>query len=166
MRKAASDVAEAGDRKQQAFIEGQKRQIKERGYTSTADEELIPPEKLARLNAEIAGKTEKYLSLLREGKEKSFSIPLPDAPRPLVFYRVKTKYTDEARRNKVKGAVSLSIVFSDDGKVNDIKVLRGLSHGLDETAVAAAQQLLFLPAIKDGKFISARLQLEYTYNLY
>src|SRR5215510_7780514 len=50
LRKAASDVAEAGDRKQQAFIEGQKRQIKERGYTSTADEELIPPEKLARLN--------------------------------------------------------------------------------------------------------------------
>ena len=51
-------------------------------------------------------------------------------------------------------------------KVDDIKVVRGLSHGLNEQAQAAARQILFLPAIKNGKFVSTRLQLEFTYNLY
>jgi TonB family protein len=166
LRKAASDAAEAGNRKQQAFIEGQKRQTRERGYASTADEDLIPPKKLAQLNAEIAAATEKYLRLVWESREKSFSVPLPDAPRFVVFHRVKAKYTDAARRDKVQGVVILSVVFSADGKVDDIKVLRGLSHGLDETAEAAARQLLFLPAIKEGKFISVRQQLEFSYNLY
>jgi len=58
------------------------------------------------------------------------------------------------------------VVFSADGRVDDIKVVRGLSHGLDETAQAAARQVLFLPAIKDGKFISMRGQLECDYQLY
>jgi len=84
----------------------------------------------------------------------------------VVFHRVKAKYTDAARRDKVQGVVILSVVFSADGRMEDIKVLRGLSHGLDETAEAAARQLLFLPAIKDGKFISVRQQLEFSYNLY
>ena len=166
LRKAASDVAEAGDRKQQAFIEGQKRQIKERGYASQAETDVIPREKLAELNAEIEAKTEKYLRLLRECEEKSFSIPIPDAQRPRILHRVKAKYTDEARRHKVQGALLLSVVFFNSGKVDDIKVVRGLSHGLNETAQAAAHQILFLPAIKDGKFISMRGRLEYSYSLY
>ena len=62
--------------------------------------------------------------------------------------------------------MALSVVFFANGKVDNIKVVRGLSHGLNEQAQAAARQILFLPAIKNGKFVSTRLQLEFTYNLY
>lgn len=55
-------------------------------------------------------------------------------------------YTEEARRLKIEGEVVLRIVFGADGTIRDIAVLRGLGHGLDEAAVAAARKIHFQPA--------------------
>jgi len=41
-----------------------------------------------------------------------------------------------------------------------------LEQGITDKAIAAAQQIKFIPAIKDGKFVSVYMQLEYNFNLY
>jgi len=42
----------------------------------------------------------------------------------------------------------------------------GLPHGLTEQAIAAARKLKYIPAVKDGKYASMWMQLEYNFNLY
>ena len=76
------------------------------------------------------------------------------------------QYTEYARKHRVTGTVVLRGVFSSSGAVENITVLRGLPSGLSEQAVAAAQQIRFIPAIKDGRFVSTWMQLEYNFNLY
>jgi TonB family protein len=55
-------------------------------------------------------------------------------------------YTEEARRLKIEGEVVLRINFGADGTIRDVAVVRGLGHGLDEAAVAAARKIQFQPA--------------------
>ncbi len=47
-------------------------------------------------------------------------------------------YTAEARRLKIEGEVLLEVVFQASGETKVLRLIRGLGHGLDETAMAAA----------------------------
>ena len=86
--------------------------------------------------------------------------------RPNILYREKAKYTEEARQNKVEGTVVLTIVFGADGRIHDIRTVRGLPYGLTESSIEAAQKIRFHPAVLNGKPVSVRATLEYTFNLY
>jgi hypothetical protein len=44
--------------------------------------------------------------------------------------------------------------------------MRGLPYGLTEKAIAAARQIRFDPATKDGHKVSMWMKLEYNFNLY
>ncbi len=60
-------------------------------------------------------------------------------------------YTQEARDLKLEGQVSLEILFTADGRVQVQRVVRGLGHGLDEAAIAAAGKMRFKPAMRNGQ---------------
>jgi TonB family protein len=59
-------------------------------------------------------------------------------------------YTDEARKLHIEGEVLLEVVFEGSGSIRVVRVVHGLGHGLDESAIKAAQQIRFTPAQKDG----------------
>ncbi len=86
--------------------------------------------------------------------------------RPTILSREKAKYTEEARQNKVQGTVVLSVIFTADGRISNIKTIRGLPDGLTEKAIEAAQKIRFQPATKNGQAVSVRGNLEFTFNLY
>jgi hypothetical protein len=60
----------------------------------------------------------------------------------------------------------LKAVLSANGSVLNITVVSDLPYGLTERSIKAAQKLKFIPAVKDGKFVSSAMQLEYHFNLY
>jgi TonB family protein len=60
-------------------------------------------------------------------------------------------YTDEARRMRVEGEVLLEVVLEASGHIRVVRVVRGLGHGLDESAIRAAEQISFKPAMRDGQ---------------
>lgn len=60
-------------------------------------------------------------------------------------------YTEEARRLRIEGEVLLEVVFEASGRLRVVRVVSGLGHGLDESAVRAAQQIRFKPAVQDGQ---------------
>jgi TonB family protein len=60
-------------------------------------------------------------------------------------------YTQEARDLKLEGQVLLEILFTADGRVQVQNVVRGLGHGLDEAAIAAASKMRFKPAMRNGQ---------------
>lgn len=83
-----------------------------------------------------------------------------------VLSKPEPSYTEEARQAQITGTVVLRSVFSDTGEVIKIRAVSELPHGLTERAIGAARQIKFIPAIKDGRFVSTYIQLEYNFNLY
>ncbi|MBA2527809.1 MAG: energy transducer TonB [Pyrinomonadaceae bacterium] len=92
------------------------------------------------------------------GKEVSSKARVLSKPEP--------QYTEEARKNQITGTVVLRAVFTSGGQVTNIRSVSGLPHGLTERAIAAARQIRFSPAMKDGRAVSMYIQLEYNFNLY
>ena len=76
------------------------------------------------------------------------------------------EYTEAAREAKITGTVVLTCTLSGNGQVTTIRVVSGLSHGLTERAIAAARSVKFIPAMKDGKYVSTSTQLVYNFDLY
>jgi TonB family protein len=92
------------------------------------------------------------------GKDVTTKARLISKPEP--------QYTEEARKNQITGTVVLKVVFASSGQVQNIRTVSGLPYGLTERAIAAARQIKFVPATKDGHQVSMWMQLEYNFNLY
>ncbi len=92
--------------------------------------------------------------------------PMSASLRPTIIYRERAKYTEEARANKIQGTVVLSVVYTFDGRITDIRVVRGLPDGLSESAIEAAKKIRFQPAVKAGQPTSVRGNIEFNFTLY
>jgi TonB family protein len=86
--------------------------------------------------------------------------------RARVLFKPEPQYTEEARRNGLTGTVVLRVVFSSSGQVTNIRTIKTLPGGLTEKAIAAARQIQFAPATRNGQPVSMYMQLEYNFNLY
>jgi TonB family protein len=86
--------------------------------------------------------------------------------RARVLSKPEPQYTEQARRDNVTGTVVLRAVFSRTGQVTNIQVIQKLGSGLTERAIAAAKQIRFVPATRNGQPVSMYMQLEYNFNLY
>lgn len=86
--------------------------------------------------------------------------------RARVLAKPEPQYTEDARRNQITGSVVLRVVFSRTGEVTSIRAIHPLPFGLTERAIAAARQIRFLPATRDGRPVNVYMQLEYNFNLY
>jgi TonB family protein len=67
-----------------------------------------------------------------------------------ITYKPNPVYTQEARDLKLEGEVLLEVNFSANGSLHVNRVVRGLGHGLDEAAIAAANKIRFKPALRFG----------------
>ncbi|HZS09728.1 MAG TPA: TonB family protein [Blastocatellia bacterium] len=86
--------------------------------------------------------------------------------KPKVLRRMPAKYTDEARAHHVSGIVILNLMVTRDGSVEKVKVIQGLPDGLDDSAVWAARNTRFSPAIKDGKPVNVQMTIEMSFNVF
>jgi TonB family protein len=82
-----------------------------------------------------------------------------------ILHKPAPEYTDEARRLRIEGEVLLDVVFTANGQLQIVKVVRGLGHGLDEAAVRAAERLQFKPATKEGKPVDSKATLHIVFQL-
>jgi protein TonB len=88
---------------------------------------------------------------------------LPDAPPPVVqavrvggqikepkkLKNVAPVYPDIAKQARVQGVVILECTISPQGKVNDVKILRGIPL-LDQAAIEAVKQWVYTPTLLNG----------------
>lgn len=70
---------------------------------------------------------------------------------PKVLAEPRPQYTEEAKQLKIQGEVTLQVRFGSDGKVEVLRVVTGLGHGLDEEAARVAERIQFKPAEKNGR---------------
>lgn len=84
---------------------------------------------------------------------------------PKLLSKTEPEYTQEARDSKVQGMVVLYAEVSKTGKVENIKVVKGLDPGLDANAIAAVKQWKFEPGRKDGKPVRVAATIEMNFRL-
>jgi TonB family protein len=109
-----------------------------------------------------------------EGEGQPFSNPSCDEiaggrevdRRVRVVMKPEPMYNELARQKRTVGRIIVKALFSCNGTVTDISVLEALPHGLTDQAIAALKKLKFVPAVKNGKYVSMWMQLEYNFNLY
>jgi TonB family protein len=102
----------------------------------------------------------------------SAATPMPAnlAPRgsvtaPSVIYKRNPGYTEEARRAKLSGSVTLKLVVDKEGMPEDIQVVQSLGMGLDEKAIEAVRQWRFRPGQKDGKPVNEIVRVQVNFKL-
>jgi TonB family protein len=82
-----------------------------------------------------------------------------------ITFKPRPVYTEEGRQLKIEGEVLLDVVFSATGQIRIVKVVRGLGHGLDESAAHAAEKIQFKPAQEDGHPADFEAVLHITFQL-
>jgi TonB family protein len=91
----------------------------------------------------------------------------PGLQAPTAGTQPKPPYTDEARAAKIEGVLILEAIIRSDGSIGDVRVLRSLGHGLDESALETVKtRWVFRPAILQGKPVNARATFEISFRLF
>lgn len=85
--------------------------------------------------------------------------------QPMIFHKVEPEYSEEARKAKWQGSVTLSLIVDETGKPRDIKVAQSLGLGLDEKAMEAVAKWLFKPAMKDGRPVAVYALVQVSFHL-
>jgi TonB family protein len=87
----------------------------------------------------------------------------PADTTPNILDKPRPEYTAEGRSLRIEGDVVIDLVFLANGTIQINKVVSGLGHGLDESAMRSARQIKFKPAKRDGTPVDypARVHVEF-----
>jgi periplasmic protein TonB len=84
---------------------------------------------------------------------------------PSVLSKVEPEYSEEARKAKWQGTVVLRLVVDDQGRPQQLQVVRSLGLGLDQKAIEAVEKWRFKPGMKDGKPVPVVATIEVNFRL-
>jgi TonB family protein len=84
---------------------------------------------------------------------------------PALLYKVEPEYSEEARKAKYQGTVTLYVEVDPNGQARNIRVVRSLGLGLDEKAIEAVMKWKFRPGTKDGRPVAVAATIEVNFRL-
>jgi TonB family protein len=84
---------------------------------------------------------------------------------PRVIHNVFPEFSEEARKDKFSGVVLVGLIVDTDGMPQQVHVLRGVGHGLDEKAIEAISHYRFQPAMENGKPVPVRVNVEVNFQI-
>ncbi|HEX9733349.1 MAG TPA: TonB family protein [Thermoanaerobaculia bacterium] len=88
-----------------------------------------------------------------------------DVNAPEKVFAPQPQYTEIARKARVQGVVIVQAIIDKEGNVTNVKVLKGLSMGLDDEAVKAIKKWKFEPATLNGKPVDVYYNLTVNFRL-
>lgn len=85
---------------------------------------------------------------------------------PQVIYSPEPSFSDEARKSKTEGRVTLLLVVGKDGRPYNMRVRESLGMGLDEKAIEAVSHWRFRAATLNGRPVATQIAVEVEFHLY
>jgi TonB family protein len=120
-----------------------------------------PNEEMAKLlSVDISDNDEPDSSKYPEAKTAGYS-----PPRCLSCPRAH--YSPEAMQERLQGIVELTAIIGEDGRIKNVRVVKGLRAGLTLEAIKAVSQWRLQPATgPDGKPVAVRVPIQVSFQLY
>ena len=84
---------------------------------------------------------------------------------PAVLAKIDPEYSQEARFAKYSGTVVAYVEIGPDGIARNIRIVKGVGLGLDESAIAAIEKWRFRPGTKDGVPVTVAAHIEVNFKL-
>lgn len=88
-----------------------------------------------------------------------------DVVAPRVVHKVQPQYPEEARKEKVTGAVILQAIIDTEGRVTDVEILQSVREDIDAAAGDAIRQWQFEPATLEGEPVAVYYNLTVNFRL-
>jgi len=85
---------------------------------------------------------------------------------PKATFTPEPKFTEIARYEKFQGTVVVDVIVGSDGAVHEIRLVRPLGLGLDESAQSMIHTWRFQPATRNGQPVAVEMNVEVAFNLY
>ena len=85
---------------------------------------------------------------------------------PVPIFEVEPEFSEEARKAKFMGVVTVNLIVDAKGMPQNVHVLRGVGMGLDDKAVEAVKQYRFKPAMEAGKPVPVQLNVEVNFQIF
>ena len=98
-------------------------------------------------------------------KTKDFDGQCAEITKPVEIEKTTPKYPESARQDRVMGMVIVETVISDEGLVEDVRVVESPDERLSAAAVEAVREWRFEPALCDGKPASVYYNLTVNFKL-
>jgi len=86
--------------------------------------------------------------------------------KPEVIYEVEPEFSEEARKAKFMGVVTVNLVVNTRGLPENVHSLHGVDIGLDEKAVEAVKHDRFKPAMLGGKPVAVEVNVEVNFQIF
>lgn len=85
---------------------------------------------------------------------------------PVILSKPLPLYTEEARRQRIKGTVQLKVIINKEGRVSQVEIIKSLNPGLDESAVKTVKEKWkFRPATLNGQPVLFEAIIEVVFTL-
>ncbi|MFD2531854.1 energy transducer TonB [Gracilimonas halophila] len=68
------------------------------------------------------------------------------------------KYPELAKRNGIEGIVIAEFIITEKGKIEDLKIVRGIGGGCDEEVLRVIKLQSFTPGIQNGNLVKVRMK--------
>jgi TonB family protein len=86
---------------------------------------------------------------------------------PQLVNRTEARYTADAMRAKIQGDVLVEAIVMPDGTVGDVRVVESIDpYGLDDEAIKAVKQGLYVPATLNGQPVSVLMTVTVPFRLH
>lgn len=85
---------------------------------------------------------------------------------PEVIFKVEPEFSEEARKAKFMGVVTVNLIVDAKGLPQNVHVLRGVGMGLDEKALEAVRQYRFKPAMENGHPVPVQVNVEVNFQIF
>jgi periplasmic protein TonB len=86
--------------------------------------------------------------------------------QPVVLVQVDPEFSEEARKAKFMGVVTVELIIDTHGMPQNVQLVRGVGMGLDEKAIEAVKQYRFKPAMENGKPVPVKMDVEVNFQIF
>lgn len=95
----------------------------------------------------------------------AFAEQMPEPVGGLEGIYKAIKYPELAIKSGVQGKVYVLAFINEDGKVEDVKIVKGIGAGCDEATIEAVKKSKFVPGKSAGKNVKVKMSLQIQFKL-
>jgi len=124
------------------------------------EQTIMTQQEIAAINAPVglsgSGKDSLVIASSDDMPSEGEFVYYEDEPTPVT--RVDPTYPEFAREAQIQGKVTLHVLVGKDGRVKNVKVIKGVT-GLNDAAVDAIKKWVFKPALSNNKPVAVWVEV-------